>query len=175
MTARTTFRAGLAWLGLALAVSVAASVTALAAPAAAKHMQRDAEPAILGHWLSEKEKLIVEFYPCDDEICGRIAWLANTHRDGELRRDVKNPDPALRQRPWCGIQVIRGLEPEGDGKWDGGRVYDPKRGETYKLAAEIKGEERLKLRAYVGIKLIGKTETWTRPAPDQEIACAPQG
>jgi uncharacterized protein (DUF2147 family) len=156
-----------AWLaGLCLALAAVG-----AAPAVATHMQTDAEPAILGHWLSEKEKLIVEFYPCGDEVCGRIAWLANTHKDGKLRRDVKNPDPALRDRPWCGIQVIRGLEPEGDGTWDGGHVYDPKRGETYRLAAEAKGEDRLKLRAYLGIKLLGKTETWTRPGPEYEIAC----
>lgn len=164
MTAGRTIRAAIAGFGIALTASGAAG----AAPA-------DGGAEILGHWLSEKEKLIVEFYPCGDEICGRIAWLAKTHKDGKLRRDVKNPDPALRDRPWCGIEVIRGLEPEGDGEWEGGHVYDPKRGKTYKLAAEAKGDDRLKLRAYMGIKLLGKTETWTRPDPDQEIACPREG
>lgn len=168
-TAGRTTRRGAAWLAIPLAILLAA-VTAAAGPVQGA-VQTDGDPPILGHWLSEKEGLIVEFYPCGDEICGRIAWMAKPYKDGKLRRDVDNPDPALRDRPFCGIEVIRGLEPEGDGAWEGGKVYDPKRGETYSLAAELRGEERLKLRAYLGIKLLGKTETWTRPAPDHELGC----
>lgn len=130
---------------------------------------------LLGHWLSEKGKLIVEFYDCQGEVCGRIAWLKNTHRDGRLRRDTKNPDPALRDRPWCGIQVMRGLKRDGDDSWDGGHVYDPKRGKTYNLQATLKDDDRLQLRAYIGFKFLGKTETWTRPDPDQEIGCVTEG
>lgn len=158
-------RAARAWRALALAFLLIPAA-AMAAPA-----QSPEESSILGYWLSEKEKLIVELYPCGEEVCGRIAWMAKPYKHGELRRDVKNPDPALRDRPYCGIEVIRGLEPDGDGVWQSGKVYDPKRGDTYSLEARRDGPESLKMRAYIGIKLFGKTEIWTRPAPDHEIGC----
>lgn len=152
---------------------LAGTLAMLAAPAGAAPAGNPDKPGLLGHWLSPKERLIVEFYPCGSEVCGRIAWLENTHRDGKLRRDRKNPDPALRDRPWCGIDVVWDLEPDGDGRWEGGKVYDPKRGQNFSLEATLEGEDRLKLRAYLGLKFLGKTEVWTRPDPDQEIGCVP--
>lgn len=134
-----------------------------------------ANAPLLGYWLSEKEKLVVEFYECGAEVCGRIAWLAKPYNSrGTLRRDTKNPDPALRGRPWCGIEVVHGLRPNGEGQWESGEVYDPKRGATYSLAVKQMSDGRLELRAYVGIKLFGRTEVWSRPAPDQKLGCVPE-
>lgn len=131
---------------------------------------------VVGPWLSEQKEVVVEFYRCDEGLCGRIAWLAKPYRkSGELKRDEENPDPALRDRHWCGIQVIRGLEPEGDGVWDDGKVYDPKSGNTYDLQIRLEDEEKLTLRAYLGIKLIGRSETWTRVGPDHELGCIDTG
>lgn len=145
------------------------------APLAAAPAGSPANAPLLGYWLSGKEKLVLEFYECGAEVCGRIAWLAKPYNSrGTLRRDTKNPDPALRDRPWCGIEVVRGLTPNGDGEWESGKVYDPKGGQTYSLAVKHKGDGRLELRAYVGLKLFGKTEVWTRPAADQEIGCVPE-
>lgn len=158
-------RRGVVWLTLVLAGFFGAAADA--APAG------EPDHPLFGHWLSGKKKLIVEFYPCGGEVCGRIAWLAKPYKDGELRRDKHNPDPALRHRPFCGIEVIRGLEPDGDGVWNGGKVYDPKRGETYSLEVTQTGADELELRAYIGLKIFGKSETWTRPDPDHEIACVP--
>lgn len=146
-----------------------AAVWVHAAPAAASE-------APLGLWLSAKKALLVELAPCtagDDTLCGHIVWLKKTHRkDGSLRLDDKNPDPALRDRPWCGIRVIEGLRPASEGRWDGGTVYDPKRGEEFNLVVETRSDGRLKMRGFVGIELLGRTEIWTRPEPDTPRACA---
>lgn len=135
-----------------------------------------AAEAPLGLWLSSKKALLVEIAPCEDArdaLCGHIAWLKKTHRkDGSLRLDDRNPDPALRDRPWCGIEVIEGLRPAGDGRWEGGTVYDPKRGERFRLAVETRSDGRLEMRGYLGIELFGKTEIWTRPGPEIPRACA---
>jgi len=132
----------------------------LAAPVAA------AGPDVTGFWLTEKGKVSVELFHCGDELCGRIAWLANpTAADGGLKRDTQNPDPTLRDRPWCGMTVITELEPAGPGRWRSGRFYYPKHGREYSLKLKRKGD-RLKVRAYVGLELLGKTEHWTRAAPD---------
>jgi uncharacterized protein (DUF2147 family) len=159
-----------------LIVWAVATLALLAAPLAAAPAGSAPNAPLLGYWLSAKEKLLLEFYECGTEVCGRIAWLAKPYNSkGTLRRDTKNPDPGLRGRPWCGIEVVRGLRPEGDGTWESGTVYDPKRGRTYSLAVKRKGDGLLELRAYVGLKLLGKTEVWSRPAPDQEIGCVPDG
>lgn len=123
-----------------------------------------------GRWLTGKRKVAISFFPCDGRICGRIDWLAKPrYRGGELKIDRENPDPALRNRPWCGIDVISGLQRKSDGVWSGGRVYNPKDGESYKLEIKEDGDG-LKVRAYLGIKLLGKTEDWIR-APDDLPGC----
>ncbi|HUF86120.1 MAG TPA: DUF2147 domain-containing protein [Thermohalobaculum sp.] len=156
--------------GMVLLAGALGMFAALSGAASAITAERS---ALFGPWLSQKEKLIVEFYPCGSEVCGRIAWMAKPYRNGALRRDNQNPDPALRDRPFCGIEVIRGLAPDGDGSWTGGKVYDPKRGATYSLEVRQKSADRLELRAFLGVKFLGKTEVWTRPDPDHEIACVP--
>ena len=54
----------------------------------------------------------VQIFDCSGQLCGRIAWL-RTARDtaGRLARDNKNPDPASRQRPLCGLTILHGCSP----------------------------------------------------------------
>lgn len=148
---------------------------ALSAPAAASDADStDPAAAVAGLWMTGKRTAAVELYACGAALCGRIAWMADPFGpDGDLKRDRDNPDPALRERPWCGIEVISGLERDGPDAWDGGAFYYPKHGRTYRLALERQGE-RLRLRAYLGVKLLGRTETWERAGP--EIGgCPPAG
>ncbi len=41
-------------------------------------------------------------------------------------------------------------------------IYDPTSGRTYSCNARMEGDDRLFLRGYFGIKLLGRTTTWTR-------------
>ncbi|MDA0221795.1 MAG: DUF2147 domain-containing protein [Proteobacteria bacterium] len=101
-------------------------------PTAAQTSETD--PAVLGLWLTEKKKVLIEFYPCANEVCGRIVWLGKPYlKSGELRRDTHNSDPSLRSRGWCGIEVVKGLEPEDGKYWENGKFYNPKDGSTYDL------------------------------------------
>lgn len=157
--------------GLAL---LAAAFTVSAAPMFANAAGTDPS-AVLGFWMAESKKLAVEIYPCEDNLCGKIAWLAKPYRkDGKVKRDDRNPNTALRDRPYCGIEVIRNLKAKNNGTWENGRVYYPKKGETYNIDIELNGNNRLDLRAYLGIRLLGKSETWTRPEPGQSLGCVPE-
>ena len=130
---------------------------------------------VTGLWLSAKEKVVIELYPCGDELCGDIVWLAKPFRkSGEFKRDKKNPDPSLRDRGWCGIQVINGLEANGKDGWENGKFYYPKMGRSFDLDIELKSDDAIEIRAYLGIPLLGKAETWTRAEPDQEVGCVPE-
>ena len=43
-------------------------------------LARAAEPdpsGVLGYWLSDLKKLVVEIYPCEEKLCGKIVWYAD--------------------------------------------------------------------------------------------------
>ena len=123
----------------------------------------DARAADLeGYWLTEKKGVIVKLYECDGALCGQTVWMKKmSHKDGSPRLDAKNPDPALRGRHWCGVTAITGLKPKGEGEWSGGEVYDPKTGETFDFDLRAQGA-KVKVRGYLGLPLLGKSEIWTR-------------
>jgi hypothetical protein len=70
-----------------------------------------------GVWLTEARDAAVMILPCagDEDslaLCGRIVWLKDANdADGIARVDTRNPDPARRARPICGMVVMRGLRP----------------------------------------------------------------
>lgn len=127
-----------------------------------------------GLWLTEKKGVIVRLYECgDDALCGRTVWLKKPNwKDGTPRLDAKNPDPALQDRPWCGIEVITGLRPDGEGEWSGGEVYDPKTGKRFDFDL-ARRDDGLKARGYLGIPLLGKSEDWTPADPAGLTLCEP--
>jgi uncharacterized protein (DUF2147 family) len=57
---------------------------------------------------------------------------------------------------------MTGASPDGPGKWDGGTGYDPKTGNTYSVSLEYDGGDTLKVKGYLIVSLIGRTEVWTR-------------
>jgi hypothetical protein len=74
----------------------------------------------------------VQIFDCSGQLCGRIVWLRMARDSvGWLARDDKNPDPAFRQRPLCGLTVLQGLEPAGLDRWNSGWLYNPSDGQTY--------------------------------------------
>ncbi|HXZ02997.1 MAG TPA: DUF2147 domain-containing protein [Stellaceae bacterium] len=124
--------------------------------------QAPSPPSPLGRWLSETKRGVIEIYPCADRLCGKLVWLIEPVRRGAPALDDNNPDPALRQRPLCGLTMLgdfRLLEPQ---RWGDGWIYDPDSGKTYHATLAVEGET-LRLRGYVGIPLFGETQRWTRP------------
>ncbi len=94
------------------------------------------------------------------QLCGQLVWVYKPRdSEGELRRDPKNPDPALRWRPACGQTVLWGLEPAGPGHWKNGWLYNPDDGITYRVRIELRSDDTLLARVYLGLPLLGKT--WT--------------
>ena len=116
---------------------------------------------ILGLWDTGESR--VEIYACGERLCGRIAELDEPlDADGNPKLDKNNPDPALRSRPILGMDLIAGFTPKGEGKWRGGKIYDPRDGKTYKCAMSLKPDGTLEVRGYVGLAVFGKTVVWTR-------------
>jgi uncharacterized protein (DUF2147 family) len=130
---------------------------------------------VTGVWMTDDGEGAVEIERCGDKRCGRLVWLKTPlDETGRPMRDQNNPDPAARQRPVCGVEIIKDAAPQTDGSWDGGSIYDPQEGEVYKVMLKAANKDRLEVRGYIGIKSIGETVVWTRGAPDLK-RCQPDG
>jgi len=87
---------------------------------------------------------------------------------GEAEYDKHNPDESKRERRLLGVTVLQGLNYAGDGEYEGGTIYDPSNGKTYKAKANQTGPDTLEARGFIGISLIGKSQTWKRIDPSSE-------
>lgn len=124
---------------------------------------------ILGLWKTEGGKSKLEFFNCGEKICGKIVWLQHPNytksKDGPVgtpKIDRKNPDPALRNRPILGLQVMEGITATGDNRWGNGSCYDPESGNTYRCKMRLISPAHLELRGYIGFSLFGRSYVLTR-------------
>ena len=63
-----------------------------------------------------------------------------------------------KNKPILGMEIIRGLKKDGN-EFTGGTITNPKDGKTYKCTITRNGNQ-LNVRGYMGISLIGKSQTW---------------
>jgi len=65
--------------------------------------------------------------------------------------------------PWLGLEIIRGMRPEGDDKFGGGTILDPRDGKVYKATMKVTPDgQTLVVRGYLGFELLGRNQYWTR-------------
>jgi uncharacterized protein (DUF2147 family) len=129
----------------------------------------------VGLWYAEGGAAQVRIERCGDALCGRVVWLRSPFDErGCDLSDERNPDRTLRSRPVVGLEVLRGLVWSGDA-WSGGTIYDPASGRTYRVSAQLDGSDRLHLRGYVGIPLLGRTTTWIRVGTENRTCRGPEG
>lgn len=118
--------------------------------------------AILGKWINSSGEAHVDITKKGDRYYGKIVWLKEPKDEkGTVKTDVKNPDETLQARPILGLEILKNFIFE-DGKWTDGKIYDPKSGKTYSCNMTLKGNDVLNMRGYIGISLIGRSETWKR-------------
>ena len=119
--------------------------------------------AILGKWLNASGEGQILVYKTGNTYAGKLIWLKEVNnRDGQIKRDEKNPKSALKNRPLLGIQLLQNFVYQKDGVWEEGSIYDPKTGKTYSCTISMISSDKLSVRGYVGISLLGRTETWQR-------------
>jgi len=118
----------------------------------------------VGLWWAEGGAAQVELGECDDGLCGTVTWLRSPFdENGCPVRDIHNPDVHERGRSLVGVEILRGLRATDSGDtWNGGEIYDPTSGRHYSAAVSVDGPNRLQVRGYLGIRLLGRTTIWTR-------------
>jgi len=118
-------------------------------------------PSFLGLW--KNEDATFEIFENEGKLAARIVVLREPLApDGKAKTDVHNPDGSKHGRPIVGIVFMSGFTPAGPGKWEHGTIYDPKSGNTYSCNMELEGSDKIKVRGFIGVSLIGRTDVWTR-------------
>lgn len=117
---------------------------------------------IIGSWVTEENKSIVKIFEKDNKYYGKIIWLKEPNDDqGNEKTDKENPIEKLRSRKLIDMVIMFDFEFDGE-KWDNGKVYDPKNGNTYSGTLRMRTDDIIDLRGYIGISLIGRTSSWIR-------------
>jgi uncharacterized protein (DUF2147 family) len=120
----------------------------------------DAASAV-GFW--KNEDATFEIFEDQGKLSGKIVAIQEPRTaDGKEKTDIHNPDPSKRERPIIGLVFMSGFTRKSDSRWENGSVYDPKSGNTYSSNLELDGPEKIKVRGFIGISLIGRTDVWTR-------------
>ncbi|MCP5286356.1 MAG: DUF2147 domain-containing protein [Burkholderiaceae bacterium] len=140
-------------------------LTALLLSLAAPLVWAQATPVGLWKTIDDEtktEKSYVRIVEQDGKLVGRIERLINPAK----------PDPvcdactdARKGQPIVGMAILEGVSKSAteESVWDGGSILDPNNGKTYKVRLSPKnGGKALDVRGYIGMPLLGRTQTWQR-------------
>jgi uncharacterized protein (DUF2147 family) len=115
----------------------------------------------IGLW--QNEDAIFEIFETDGKLSAKVVSLHEPKTpEGKEKTDYRNPDPAKRNRPIVGLVFMSGFRSTRPGRWEHGTIYDPKTGNTYSCFMELQGPNQMKVRGFIGVSLIGRTQIWTR-------------
>lgn len=125
---------------------------------------------IEGIWLTA-EKSEMTIAPCAEGHCGYITKIVvpqhiiDQYGDeleaiGTNFTDYMNKDPALRNRPIQGLQILT-LRQAADPWHYEGEVYNPQDGNTYAGFIEVVDQDRIKLKG-CAMMVLCQEQLWTR-------------
>jgi uncharacterized protein (DUF2147 family) len=119
----------------------------------------------LGTWTTLDDKThkprgVIQITEVKDTLYGKIIKIFPQPGDFAV---CANCPGSFKNKKIKGLVVMWGLKKSGRNNWSGGQILDPKTGRIYscKLTVGTKGRT-LKVRGYVGLALIGRTQTWIR-------------
>ena len=105
-----------------------------------------------------KARSFVEIYESNGKLYGKVIKITDPNKQDvkctKCKGDKKN-------KPLIGLNVIEGLEKDGD-VWEDGKITDPDTGKEYSCKIELDGKDKLKVRGFIGFSLLGRTQVWQR-------------
>ena len=110
---------------------------------------------------SGKPKALIRISEVNGELSGKIEKLFLTPTEDQNPKCTKC-DGALKDQPVLGMIILTGLKRDGD-EYKGGKILDPNNGKVYSSRLEIIADgKKLQVRGYIGIPMLGRTQTWLR-------------
>jgi len=110
---------------------------------------------------TKKERSIIRITDVNGEFKGVVEKIFDQPGDdpAHLCKECKDE---RKDKPIVGMTILWGLKKDGDG-WSGGEILDPKNGKIYRAKMSLSEDGKsLKVRGFIGISLIGRTQTWHR-------------
>lgn len=122
-----------------------------------------AQAQVTGKWKTiddetGKAKSIVEIYESNGKLYGKITEILNPAKKNAKCDKCEGADKG---KPIEGLVIIKGLTKDGS-EWTDGDILDPTKGKLYSCTLKLDGKDKLKVRGYMGVSLLGRTQTWTR-------------
>ena len=119
---------------------------------------------LVGVWKPSEGNAMVKIDKIGNKYYGRIVWLQEPNDEsGNPKTDVNNPDESLRDTPLKGYRILKDFVYDAEeGLWKDGTIYDPKNGSTYNCVIELKDDNTIEVRGYIGTKMFGRTDVWSR-------------
>lgn len=139
------------------------ALLAFVAIATTTFAQNEAD-ALLGVWQNGEGTGHIKIEKIGTKYYGKIMWLKEPidPETGKAKLDKKNPDASKQSTPLLGCRILRDFKFSGNKLWDGGMIYDPKKGSDYKCKITMTNNNTLDVRGFIGVSLIGRTDTWRR-------------
>lgn len=112
----------------------------------------------------------------DDETKTEKSLVRITDNAGVLSGKIeKITDPAKatavcdkctderKDQPILGMTIVRNVRASDPGVWEGGEILDPNNGKNYRVKLRpIEGGKQMEVRGYIGVPMLGRTQTWIR-------------
>ncbi|MBV9128079.1 MAG: DUF2147 domain-containing protein [Verrucomicrobia bacterium] len=115
----------------------------------------------VGLWKNDDAKF--EIFDSGGKLGAKIVSLTQPNTpEGKPKTDIHNPDASRHGDSLLGMVFMRGFTPAGNGRWENGTIYDPKTGKTYSCYMQLENKDTIRVRGFIGISALGRTQIWTR-------------
>ena len=109
---------------------------------------------------TKKAKSHVQIWEHKGKLYGKITKLIDPDEPNPLCDKCKGKK---HNQPVIGMMIMWNLEKSDSKWWEDGYIMDPENGKTYRCKIKLAGEgKKLDVRGFIGISLLGRTQTWIR-------------
>jgi len=125
----------------------------------------NANAQVLGIWKTidddgETVKSHVEIFEQNGKYYGKVVKLFRAPEEEQNPKCIECND-AKKDQPILGMEILSDLQQKGK-YWQDGQIMDPENGKYYKCYLELLAPDKLKVRGYMGISALGRTQYWYR-------------
>lgn len=101
-------------------------------------------------------KAHVTIYEQEGKLYGKIEKVLDESKANEVCIKCKGNK---KDQKIEGLIILENLKKKGD-YYGAGTITDPENGKEYKCYIELEGDSKLKVRGYVGVAALGRTQYW---------------
>ncbi len=110
-----------------------------------------------------QDRSLVRIVAAGGALEGKVEKALNRMPDDDPDGLCRKCPDARKDQPIVGMTILTGLKQGGNAVWAGGEILDPGNGKTYRCKVKlIDGGRKLEVRGFIGVSLLGRTQTWVR-------------